>query len=167
VNAQSAAQAEQAATAARFIDNGDGTVTDTTTGLMWSQATLECGRVKHADAEKACAALDLGGHSDWRMPSVDELFALADRTRINPAIDTNAFSDTESDWYWSSTITAWNSSCAWLVNFSYGNAYSYGRGYAAFVRAVRAVDRQFQQRQRQQQQPKQHGVRPCRPRAGR
>ncbi|MEN6538888.1 MAG: DUF1566 domain-containing protein [Mizugakiibacter sp.] len=123
----------------RFIDNGDGTITDTTTGLMWSQATLNKRGISHAKAEKLCAELDLAGHKDWRLPTADELFALADRSRHSPAIDIEAFPDTRSDWYWTSTPSAWASSCAWLVDFDYGYASHNRRDYDAFVRAVRAA----------------------------
>ena len=136
------ASAVQAAVSApaRFIDNGDGTVTDTTLNLMWSKATLNDDEVNHEQAEKLCAELSLGGHADWRLPTIEELFALADRTKEAPAIDTEAFPDTKSDWYWSSTITAWASSCAWFVYFGYGVASGSRRGYnLAFVRAVRSL----------------------------
>jgi hypothetical protein len=128
------------AATARFIDNGDGTITDTLLNLMWSKATLSDKCIKHAAAEKICAELDLAGHADWRLPTVEELFALADRTQKEPAIDTEAFPATKSDWYWSSTISAWAPSCAWFVYFDLGYAnYSY-RGYnSAFARAVRSV----------------------------
>ena len=122
----------------RFTDNGDGTVTDTTTGLMWPVATT-AKNVTHKGAVKACTALDIAGHSDWRMPTVEELFALADRTRTSPAIDIAFFPDTKNDWYWSSTPCAWSSGSAWLVHFGSGYANSNGRSYEACVRAVRAV----------------------------
>ena len=129
-------QRESAATATRFVDNGDGTVTDTTTGLMWSKAPLTEEAVDHEQAGKVCAELALAGHTDWRLPTVEELFALADRS-----IETNAFPGTQSDWYWTSTITAWSSGLAWFAVFDNGLASSgllRGVNYA-FVRAVRSV----------------------------
>ena len=135
----SKAAAAPAAAAARFTDNGDETVTDTRTGLTWSKETLAAGKINHADAVKACKALRLAGHKDWRLPTVEELFALADHSRNSPAIDTDAFPDTKSDWYWTSTLAAWDPSCAWIVYFGYGNAYSLHRSYYAFVRAVRSA----------------------------
>jgi hypothetical protein len=132
------AQAIPAATAAatRFVDNGDGTVTDTRTGLVWTKATLTSECVTHKKAEQVCAELGEG----WRLPTVEELFLLADRSRKEPAIDTDAFPDTQSDWYWTSTISAWSSGHAWVVGFSDGYAYGFRRGYGgAFVRAVRSV----------------------------
>ena len=127
-------------TTPRFIDNGDNTVTDTSSGLMWSKATLTEDEVDQAGAEAACTGLELGGHTDWRLPTVEELFALADRSRYNPAINTDAFPDTRSDWYWSSTSCAWSSVRAWVVLFSLGLSDGFHRGYdLAFVRAVRSV----------------------------
>jgi hypothetical protein len=136
-----ATSAETAATPPpRFIDNGDGTVTDTLHGLMWSKATLTPDCTTHAKAEKACSDLNLAGHTDWRLPTIEELFLLADRSRHEPAIDTEAFPDTQSDWYWSSTISAWSSFYAWIVSFLNGNARYVHRGsYYALARAVRSV----------------------------
>jgi hypothetical protein len=126
--------------ATRFVDNGDGTITDTTHGLMWSKSTLCASEVNHAEAEKICAALDLAGHTGWRLPTVEELFALADRIKVRPAIDTDAFPDTKSDWYWTSTLHASDSSFAWFVNFHDGNSNDCHRdNSSAFVRAVRSV----------------------------
>ena len=124
----------------RFIDHGDGTVTDMRQGLMFSKATLTPSCVTHAEAEKVCADLALAGHTDWRLPTIEELFLLADRSRINPAIDTAYFPDTHNDWYWSSTIRASSSDCAWVVAFGFGAAYSASRvSYYGLFRAVRAV----------------------------
>ena len=124
----------------RFIDNGDGTVTDTKLGLMWSKATITEADVTQHQAEDLCRELRLADHADWRLPTVDELFALADRSRYNPAIDTEAFPDTSSDWYWTSTITAWSSSRAWFVGFSDGLASYYLRDDSyGLVRAVRSL----------------------------
>ena len=123
----------------RFVDNADGTITDTRTGLVWSKATNSAKNVTHKKAEKLCADLDLAGHTDWRLPTIEELFALADRSKVRPAIDTNAFPDTKSDWYWSSTVHASDSSYAWVVHFGYGFALDLHRDDgSAFVRAVRA-----------------------------
>jgi len=63
---------------ARFKDNGDGTVTDTQTGLMW--AAKDNGRdVTWADSMEYCRNYSGGGHTDWRMPTQDELAGLYDK----------------------------------------------------------------------------------------
>jgi len=62
----------------RFVDNGDGTVIDTRTGLMW--ATRDNGKdISWDDAEQYCRNCRAGGHSDWRMPAISELQGLYDQ----------------------------------------------------------------------------------------
>ncbi|HET7163058.1 MAG TPA: DUF1566 domain-containing protein [Rhodanobacteraceae bacterium] len=130
--------ATKEAPSSRFVDNGDGTVTDTAAGLMWTKATIARDK-NHEQAIAAVKDLDVAGHKDWRLPTVEELFLLADRSRKLPAIDTDAFPDTANDWYWTSTDSAWGASCAWVVDFNDGSAGSGRRYDGACVRAVRSV----------------------------
>lgn len=66
-----------------YKDNGDGTVSDLNTGLMWQKTTdakqdsLE-GRYTWDEGEGYARKLRLGGHDDWRVPSVKELISLVD-----------------------------------------------------------------------------------------
>ena len=97
--------------------NGDGTVTDTSTGLMWQQQTA--GAMTWEAAISYCEGLSLGGYDDWRLPNRNELQSLVDYTRYNPAIDTAAFPDTMSSDYWSSTTIRQRVPVhAWCVDFS-------------------------------------------------
>jgi hypothetical protein len=117
-------------------------VYDAASGLMWSANDVNDAEtsVDFVTAEKLCAQFDLAGANDWRLPTVDELFALADRTRHDPAIDPDFFPSCESDWYWTSSPAAWSpSSDAWFVGFGNGDADTYSRDAVAFVRAVRSV----------------------------
>jgi hypothetical protein len=67
----------------RFKDNGDGTVTDSRTGLMW--AASDNGRdVNWAEAKEYCRNYSGGGHTDWRMPTQDELAGLYDKAEPGP-----------------------------------------------------------------------------------
>ena len=61
----------------RFVDNGDGTVTDTSTGLMWAQ-TDNMGHINWHDAKLYCENIILSEHNDWRMPTIEELQTLFD-----------------------------------------------------------------------------------------
>ncbi len=56
---------------ARFEDNGDGTITDTLTCLMWQKGENE--RMDWYSALKACREMRLAGHADWRLPNLKEL----------------------------------------------------------------------------------------------
>jgi len=60
-----------------YRDNGDGTVSDLQTGLMWSKA-VDAAKVGLEEAEAQARALRLGGHSDWRVPTIKELYSLID-----------------------------------------------------------------------------------------
>jgi hypothetical protein len=114
-------------------------VLDTLQNLIFTVNHVADGEVDHAAAEKACAECDWGGVTDWRLPTVEELFLICDRSKHDPAIDTDFFPGTKSDWYWTGTPAAWNpASAAWVVSLGYGFAYYYGRANDAFVRAVRS-----------------------------
>ncbi len=58
-----------------YTDNGDGTITDNVTGLMWAQDMGEA--MAWADAAAFASASRLGGYSDWRVPTIKELYSLA------------------------------------------------------------------------------------------
>jgi len=102
-----------------FIDNFDGTITDTSTGLMWQQDTAP-GRYNWEQALTYCENLSLAGKNDWRLPNRNELQSIVDYSRYNPAIDTAFFPDTGADYYWSSTTGANYPNEAWAAYFFYG-----------------------------------------------
>ena len=124
-----------------FIDNADGTITDTSTGLIWQQATAP-GTYTWPEALAYCEDLDFAGHTDWRLPDRTELQSIVDYSRIDPVIDP-LFSTVASS-YWSSTTCALNTSFAWYVIFSdypvvsYGYVDDYNKSYGRYVRAVRS-----------------------------
>ena len=118
-----------------FIDNGDGTVTSTDTGLMWQKATA-LGTPTWQQALSYCENLTLAGYNDWRLPNRNELQSLVDYTRYDPAINTDYFPDTASN-YWSSTTYAGYPGGAWGVPFGLGYIYDYYKSDYDYVRAVR------------------------------
>lgn len=83
-----------------FINNGDGTVTDQITGLLWMRCSLGeegnpdalqlCtgvhGKYEWADAINACLNLEFAGRNDWVLPTFSELSSLVDYGKENPAI---------------------------------------------------------------------------------
>jgi hypothetical protein len=113
-------------------------VRDNTTGLIW-QAGDSGKDLKHKQAAAYCKKLKLLDAKDWRLPTVDELFALADRTKVNPAIDQTFFPNCPSGWFWTSTPYAGApADAAWVVNFLSGYASWFSHYDGCRARAVRS-----------------------------
>ncbi|MFH1466041.1 MAG: DUF1566 domain-containing protein [Pseudomonadota bacterium] len=96
-------------------DQGDGTIADHATGLLWAQAdsgdTMDWG-----EALAWCEGLETAGYDDWRLPEAKELQSIVDYTRspdttgsaaIDPMFDATPIVDEVGDenwgWYWTST----------------------------------------------------------------
>jgi hypothetical protein len=119
-----------------YTDNGDGTVTDNVTGLMWQQV-VPARTYAWAQALAYCPTLTLAGHSDWRLPLVIELSSIVDLGHSNPSTDPTYFPSTALDFFWSASPLAGSSSAAWDVYFYNGATYSHGVSYSSRVRCVR------------------------------
>ena len=134
-----------------YTDNGNKTVTDNNTGIVW-QKTPDYRHYAHDDAISYCENLTLAGYSDWRLPTIKELFSIADfRGEIvnprnananTPYIDTTYF-DFQYDrrrayigQYWSITKytqgpvhNTQNVDAAFGFNFADGHLKAYETGY--------------------------------------
>jgi hypothetical protein len=112
--------------AARFTDNGDGTVTDNATGLMWVQDSTGAG-CNNGVADNwenlmaFCEGLTFATYSDWRMPNINELLSINNFGATNPTSYT-IFTNQIANYYWSSTTRFPNTGYAWSVTFSTGTA---------------------------------------------
>lgn len=74
--------AQYAGHAASYVDNGDGTVSDQVTGLMW---TKDPGAKKtYEEAVTDAATCRVGGHSDWRLPTIKQLYSLIQLNGTDP-----------------------------------------------------------------------------------
>ena len=135
----------------RYQVHNDGTVIDKVTGLMWMQCSLgqtyadgTCSNAADATEHTWQAALEaaedytFATYSDWRLPNIKELSSLAARDRHGPSINSSIFPNTPSDWYWSASPNAGNSSDAWRLYFSYGYDYLNNRNHYHHVRLVRS-----------------------------
>jgi hypothetical protein len=127
---------------ASLTDNGDGTVTDNVTNLMWQQGQVSKG-VSWSDAFTYCSSLALAGHRDWRVPSIIELMSIVDhslRSKVNgkyqPTIDLVYFPGTAGDPYWSSNPTI-KSGYAYAVEYAAGMLDALRKETVAHVRCVR------------------------------
>lgn len=123
---------------ASFTDNGDRTVADNVTGLMWQQ-DVRPDRYNWNDASRYCASLSLGGHADWRLPSLIEMFSIVDNGRANPAIDPTYFPGTSpSIPFWSSTPVAGSQVGEFAdITFNSGGTFYSGAAAQWLVRCVR------------------------------
>ena len=104
-----------------FVDNGDGTVSDSQTGLMWQWA-YDQGR-DWEEQLSYCEGLTLAGHADWRLPDIKEL-----ETLIGAESDVS----TGSGIYCSSSTIADYQDSVWLIQFSqtsnYGDVFRHAAG---------------------------------------
>jgi len=125
---------------------GQPVVVDSRTGLMWQgcargQSGDTCGGTSAASGWQAavsyCEGLDWAGHTDWRLPSSDELRGIVDRNHEKPAIDTAVFPGTESRWFWTSSVYTSNPAIAWGVFFHNGSASLVDRKIQFLARCVR------------------------------
>ena len=121
-------------TAERYTLNGE-EVTDKRTGLIWKRCSegqvwsntgVNCNGSAHKYTHEAALALakatnTIQSITGWRLPNVKELSSLVDRACISPSIDSAAFPNTVSAWYWTSTPSATNSAYAWDVSFENGS----------------------------------------------
>lgn len=60
----------------RFVDNGNETITDTATWLMWAKS-VPSQKLNLSDAESYAKSFTLGGYKDWRVPTRWELYKIA------------------------------------------------------------------------------------------
>lgn len=114
----------------KFVDNGDGTISDLATGLMWLKQDSEKG-LDWEHALKYAQTLEFAGYDDWKLPNVKELQSIVDYSGVYPAIDQNYFSITDKDAYF------WSSTSAYFSKFgSEAQQKYYWAWYVAFGYAV-------------------------------
>ncbi len=118
------------AQAQRFVDNGNGTVTDTQTNLMWTKSGFQFDSAMSWDgAMSRCQSFSIAGISGWRLPNKDELLGLSGSG--------GPFTAVSHLGYWSSTSYELNSVWAYLVNVQYGSVTGKVKSYYARAWPVR------------------------------
>ncbi len=133
----------------RYVDCGNGTVTDTVTGLIWLKNANAYGLLNWVSANEEAAALkhgkkgltDNSAPGDWRLPTItewaDTIKHAGDLGCTNPHLtdtpgtdcysgasaENQPFTDVQSDFYWSSSSYATDPSAAWDQSLNLGSAY--------------------------------------------
>jgi len=123
----------------RFTDNGNETVTDNLTGLMWTKnANLPNGQKTWQEALDYIASLNSSnylGFNDWHLPNVNQLRSLANAGELHTSswLNTQGFSNVQSDFYWSSSTYAYDTDYSWYVYMYDGYVGSLGKDYYYYV----------------------------------
>ena len=133
----------------RFVDNGNGTVTDIPSGLQWKRCsegqtwisgTCTGSASKHTwqQALQLADTAIYASKADWRLPNIKELASIVEQACYTPAIDLAVFPNTPSEEYWSSTPQASDAKYAWHFDFYHGDDGSlYSKSTPYHVRLVR------------------------------
>lgn len=131
-----------------YTDNGDGTVTNNVTGLMWAQcldglsgADCATGTASTSDWQAALTLAEASthaGHNDWRLPSLKELASIVEASCSTPPINSTFFPNTYVNplSQWTSTYVS-STDKAWVIVFNYGQDDSYAKNFPLGIRLVR------------------------------
>lgn len=139
----------------RWCDNGDGTVRDLTTGLVWLQSTNCTETLAGIDKSTGSLSWDNAGvwsgvltsgrcgltdgsvEGDWRLPTKNELYAVANGLEPVESSIPRSFSGVQENFYWSSSTFSGSTISAWLVNMNYGYIGNYMKTNTYYAWPVR------------------------------
>lgn len=129
----------------RFEDNGDGTVTDHLTGLIWLKDANCFGKKTWYEALTICHGLQSGecGLTDnsfkglWRLPNRYELESLLDMSQHSPSLSSGHPFTSVQSFYWLSTSYSLNTDLAWIVFLANGSVSWDSKTYSYYVWPVR------------------------------
>jgi hypothetical protein len=134
-----------------FVDNGNGTVTDSDLGLTWMRCSLgqtfenetctgNASELNWQQALQAAHGYEYASKLGWRVPNVKELASLAERSCVRPAINELFFPNTLSDDYWTSTPSVTDPERTWVIAFFNSSNSLKDKNLFVFTRLVKTAD---------------------------
>lgn len=132
-----------------YVDHGDGTVTDSETGLMWQKCVVglsgnDCltGTAQTFSWQAALAVANNNGdygYNDWRLANRKELNSLVDNA-CYPVINPTIFPNTPSANSWTSSPAKHAIHESWVIYFDYGGVYTNPKSSEHYIRLVRSSE---------------------------
>ncbi len=119
---------------ADITKDANGVATDSLTRLEWQDDEVGS-EMKWGEAINHCDSLILDG-SGWRLPNINELKSIVDRSKVDPAI-ANGFQNNISSYYWSSSTYVKSKGVAWTVGFYGCDVVDRSKDGNRYVRCVR------------------------------
>ena len=96
-----------------FTDNGNGTITDNLTGLMWQK--IDNGESTWETAVANSGSITTAGYTDWRLPTPAELMSIFSYNS-NPALNSIYFPVSAAEYWWSSDVYGASTTNVWCAN---------------------------------------------------
>lgn len=137
----------------QYVIHGDGTITDTTTALMWKQcveglsepdcangiAELQTWQEALQTANNTNDNGGYAGYADWRVPNIAELVSLVEEQCTGPSINDSVFPNTAKKFIWTSSPDFNLDEGSWSVDFNIGTTATLVRNNTFQVRLVRSI----------------------------
>jgi hypothetical protein len=117
-------------------DNSKEIVKDLTHNLMWVDGSETVGK-SWSEAISYCKNLNYGGYSDWRLPTIEELYSITDQRKSSNPFANSEFRNIKSYAYWSSTEDNKYTSYSWSLHFGNGYGYYNVQSSSYYVRCLR------------------------------
>ena len=136
---------------AQFVDNGDGTLTDSKNGLMWMRCSLgqswqnnscvgDASKYSWQQALVAAHGYVYANQQGWRLPNVKELASITEGQCVRPAINSVLFPNTPADDFWTSSPSISDPQRAWVIAFFNSSNSLKQKSLFVYARLVRTAN---------------------------
>jgi len=104
----------------RFLDNGDGTITDLKTNLMWLNQKEYIALAPFDEAKEYCKSFNYNNHSDWRLPTKNEFNSIIDKKNYPAIISVFQLGKADIYLYWTQVKHKKLSDRIWVLELAGG-----------------------------------------------